>query len=328
MKESEERPDANSEKGPGSKETPGSEEERGAAEGRPAGPVEVQASDVTSGGEAPAERVAKRRAGKRRRYFPTIAVSAAVVLVALAVFMAGFGTHYLLDDDVDLTPVEDKLVALEGRVSSIDQRTGEIQDILSGAVRDAGGSGDGGGEPAASPEAAISEAANDDPSWGPKDASVVIVEFADFQCPFCARHAQQTLPGLKKAYGDKVRYIYRDFPISSIHPFAQKAAEAGQCAQDQGLFWEYHDLLFANQDALAVSDLKSYAKKVGADSAEFNSCLDSGKNQQEVLRDLQDGGAAGVTGTPGFLINGQLVTGAQPLEQFQKVIDQFLAAEQ
>ena len=166
MKESEKRPDADSEKGLGSEEERGSAEggatgpaeEHGSAEGHPAGSAEVQASDVISEAEAPAERVAKRRPGRRRGYFPTVAVSAAVVLFALAVFMAGFGAHYLLDDDVDLKPIEDQLAVLNQRTDQIQQR---LSGVGGGDGGDGGG-GDGGGE--TFPEAALSEASNDDPT--------------------------------------------------------------------------------------------------------------------------------------------------------------------
>ncbi len=337
MKENEKRPDTGSEKELGSEGTRGPEEERGPAEPaeapapeptpetktpaeQVAEPAEVKAAETETDAEAPME----GRPERPRRYLPTAAISVGVLVLGVALFVAGFWTHSLLDDDLDLTPVEDKLVALEERVNDIDERTGEIQDILSGAVVNA----DGDDEPTANPAAATSSASNDDPSWGPDDASVVIVEFTDFQCPFCARHSQQTLPSIKEAYGDKVRYILRDFPITEIHQFAQKAAEAGQCAHEQGSFWEYHDLLFANQEALTLDDLKRYAEQVGADTGEFNNCLDSGKNQREVLQDLQDGQSAGVSGTPGFLVNGMLVSGAQPFEVFQQIIDQLLAAEE
>jgi len=182
-----------------------------------------------------------------------------------------------------------------------------------------GGSGSGSNE-------AIAEGiAKHDPAWGPEDATVVVQEFADFQCPYCGKFALQTYLQIKEAYGDKIRFVFRDFPLSSIHGSAQKAAEAGQCAQDQGLFWEYHDLLFANQDAIGDSDLRGYAQEVGADMDEFNDCLDSGKNTREVLLDAQDGRKADVSGTPAFLINDVLLSGAQPFEQFQIAIDQALA---
>ena len=186
---------------------------------------------------------------------------------------------------------------------------------------DGGSDSSGGG----SDEAIAEGIAKDDPAWGPEDATVVVQEFADFQCPYCGKFALETAPKLKEAYGDKIRFVFRDFPLSSIHSSAQKAAEAGQCAQDQGLFWEYHDLLFANQDAIGDSDLRGYAQEVGADMDEFNDCLDSGKNTREVLLDAQDGRKADVSGTPAFLINDVLLSGAQPFEQFQIAIDQALA---
>jgi len=174
-------------------------------------------------------------------------------------------------------------------------------------------------------EAVTAGVAEHDPAWGPEDAVVVIQEFADFQCPYCSKFALETYPQLKAAYEDKVRFVFRDFPLSSIHGSAQKAAEAAQCAQDQGVFWEFHDLLFAHQDAMAESDLRAYAEDAGADVDEFNDCLDSGRNTREVLLDMQDGRRMGITGTPAFLINDLLLSGAQPYEQFQLAIDQALA---
>jgi len=173
-------------------------------------------------------------------------------------------------------------------------------------------------------EAITAGIAEHDPAWGPEDAAVVIQEFADFQCPYCSKFALETYPQLKAAYEDKVRFVFRDFPLSAAHGSAQKAAEAAQCAQDQGLFWEYHDLLFAQQDAMTDSDLRGYAEAAGADTAKFDDCLDSGKNTREVLLDAQDGRRLGVTGTPAFLVNDLLLGGAQPYEQFQLVIDQAL----
>ena len=270
------------------------------------------------------------RPGGRRPYALTAAIFAGVLLFAVALFMAGFWANSLLDEDVDLKPIEDRLAALDERMGEIDERTGEIEDTLSGVVAGGDGEGESEGEDevTTSPAAAVSAASDDDPSWGPEDAAVTIVEFSDFQCPFCARFAMGTMPQIREAYGDRVRFIYRDFPLPAIHQFAQKAAEAAQCAHEQGAFWEYHDLLFANQNALSVDDLKRYAQEVDLDSGDFDECLDSGKNTPEVLLDLRDGRSAGVTGTPGFLINGLFLKGAQPFEQFQQVIDQLLALEQ
>ena len=121
--------------------------------------------------------------------------------------------------------------------------------------------------------------------------------------------------------------MYRDFPLTSIHQFAQQAAEATECADDQGKFWEYHDKVFENQAAIDVDSLKGYAAELDLDTATFNDCLDSGKQSAEVEKDSQDAQSYGATGTPAFFINGQLVSGALPFEQFRQVIDQALAAE-
>ncbi|MFQ5800857.1 MAG: DsbA family protein [Candidatus Hydrothermarchaeales archaeon] len=168
---------------------------------------------------------------------------------------------------------------------------------------------------------------DDDPWAGDKDAEVIIVEFSDFQCPFCAR-AAPTVNQIKKIYGDKVLFVYRDFPLSSIHPQAQKAAEASQCAFEQDKFWEYHDLLFEKQQdwaGVGVPKFKEYAADLGLDTDQFNGCLDSGKHAQEVTSDLQRGQHLGVTGTPTFFINGKKVVGAQPFSVFQGIIDDELA---
>ena len=165
----------------------------------------------------------------------------------------------------------------------------------------------------------------DDPAWGPEDALVVVEEFSDFECPYCGEFAQNTMPQIRQAFENKVRFVYRDFPLSQIHESAQKAAEAAQCAHEQGLFWEFHDAMFANQGALDVPSLKVLAENAGADVEEFNACLDSGKNAWEVLLDVKDGNEAGVSGTPAFLINGLLLPGVRPYEQFAAILEAALA---
>ena len=157
------------------------------------------------------------------------------------------------------------------------------------------------------------------PSWGPKDAKVTIVEFSDFQCSFC-RRVESTLEKVKEVYGDRVRFVFRDFPLS-FHPQAQKAAEAGGCAHDQGKFWQLSKLLFENQQALSVGDIKNYASQAGLDVARFSQCLDSDKYREEVLADMRAGQAVGVTGTPAFFINGRMLSGAASFEQFAEIID-------
>jgi len=157
------------------------------------------------------------------------------------------------------------------------------------------------------------------PARGPEDAPVTIVEFSDFECPFCSR-VLPTLEQVKANYGDKVRIVFRQFPLS-IHPHAPKAAEASLCAQEQGKFWEMHDHMFANQKNLSVDELKAAAGTVGLDGEQFAQCLDSGKFADAVQSDLQAGVEAGVSGTPAMFINGQLVSGAVPYEQVAQVID-------
>jgi len=166
---------------------------------------------------------------------------------------------------------------------------------------------------------------DDDAVKGNKDAPITIVEFSDFECPFCARFYEQTLPQLTKEYIDtgKVKLVYRDFPLS-FHANAQKAAEASECAHEQGKFWEMHDKLFGSGVVGGTTTFKLYAKDLGLDQAKFDNCLDSGKYVNEISKDLQDGSKYGVSGTPGFFVNGVPLIGAQPFEAFRAIIEEEL----
>ena len=159
------------------------------------------------------------------------------------------------------------------------------------------------------------------PYLGPTDAPVTIVEFTDYECPFCRRHFQDTMPQLLREYEGSIKYVILNFPISRIHPYAQKAAEAAECAYDQNKFWEYHDVLFQNQRGLDSKSLKIHAEDVGLDTDVFGNCLDSGAKAQLVLDNLQDGEGYGVSATPTFFINGQRLIGARPFSSFQVLID-------
>ena len=159
------------------------------------------------------------------------------------------------------------------------------------------------------------------PSRGASTAKVTIVEFADFECPFCGR-AMEVLDRLLAMYPGQVRLVFRHFPLS-MHPRAPKAAEASACAGEQGRFWEFHDSLFESQ-ALEGDALKGQAARLGLDAGRFEQCLDSGKMASLVQRDLAAGRQAGVSGTPAFFVNGVVLSGAQPLEAFRRVIDQEL----
>lgn len=174
-------------------------------------------------------------------------------------------------------------------------------------------------------------------SIGEESAPVTVVEFADYQCPFCGRHAATTYGELLADYvkTGKVRYIYKDFPLERLHPFAFKAAEAAQCAGEQGRYWEMHDRLFKNQDALTPSDLKAYGVALELDTVKYQQCLDSDKYATTIRSSLQEGQKYGVTGTPSFFFGTydaeqskvkaiSAFSGAQPYPNFQKAIDAIL----
>src|SRR5215469_8800924 len=156
------------------------------------------------------------------------------------------------------------------------------------------------------------------------EAPVTIVEFSDFQCPFCKK-SESTLNDLLAKYRGLVKLAYMDFPLGEIHPEAQKAAEAARCAGEQGKFWEYHDALYADQTKLKGADLLAHARALNLDEKSFRSCLDSGKFASKIQADLGQGQKLGVAGTPGFFINGVFLSGAQPQAEFDKIIDTQLA---
>lgn len=160
------------------------------------------------------------------------------------------------------------------------------------------------------------------PTRGPSSAPIEIVEFSDFQCPFC-QGAFPTVTQVLNTYGDKVRFTYRHYPLPN-HPEARPAAEASACAAEQNKFWEFHDRLFT-QGKLTGADLKQHAAALGLDTTQFNNCVDSRKFQKDVEADLAAGNSVGVNGTPAFFINGRVVSGAQPFDVFKRVIDEELA---
>jgi protein-disulfide isomerase len=164
----------------------------------------------------------------------------------------------------------------------------------------------------------------DHPTVGPAEAPVTIVEFSDFECPFC-RRTQPVLDQIEETYGDRIRMVYRQFPLNDIHPRAQKAAEASLCANDQGEFWPMHDALFAEPIELEVASLKFKATELGLDVPAFNECLDSGRHAGRVRTDLRAGMAAGVTGTPTIYINGRPVSGAQEFATYSAIIEDELS---
>jgi protein-disulfide isomerase len=164
----------------------------------------------------------------------------------------------------------------------------------------------------------------DDPFWGDPQAALVMVEFSDFGCPYCKQNAP-TIQRLRQEYGNKIKFIYRDFPLTYVHPYALIAAQAGSCAHEQGRFWDFHDLLFEIQGQYETEDdLIAYADSLEYDVTRFSQCLKSGKYEAEAQNDLQEGIRFGVKGTPTFYINGVQLSGVVRYETFKALIDRFL----
>jgi protein-disulfide isomerase len=162
------------------------------------------------------------------------------------------------------------------------------------------------------------------PSRGPDRAAVTLVEFTDYQCPYCARHFRETFDSLISSKPGQLRYVVRNFPVTNIHPYAQKAAEAAECAFDQGKIWEYHSPLFKRSPRFPPDTLKAIAMQLGLNMATFQDCLSSGKKESVIRQDMNDARHYGVQGTPTFFVNGRIVVGAQPLSVFQDEIDRAL----
>jgi protein-disulfide isomerase len=166
-------------------------------------------------------------------------------------------------------------------------------------------------------------ATDGEPARGAADAPVTIVEFSDFQCPYC-RQAQATLKTLMERFPGKVRIVHRDFPVTRLHPGAERAAEAARCAGEQGKFWEYHDILYAGSGKQTEADLVRHASELSLDAASFADCLRSKRQVSAVARGLADGKQIGVTGTPTYFINGTPLIGARPLSEFVALVEREL----
>ena len=168
--------------------------------------------------------------------------------------------------------------------------------------------------------------AGDAPALGPANAKVTVIEFSDFECPFCRQWQQEVYPQLMAAYGDKIRFVYRNFPLSG-HASAIPAAEASLCANEQGKYWEYHDKLFSMELPLETASYQKYASDLGLDTSKFNTCLSTHRYLAKIQADVDFATKLGVDQTPTFFIDGLAVLGAQPFSFFQQVIDQELAGQ-
>jgi protein-disulfide isomerase len=168
---------------------------------------------------------------------------------------------------------------------------------------------------------------DDDPILGPENAPITIIEFSDYECPYCRQWHEQVYHRLFETYPDQVRLVYRDFPLYNSHPNAVPAAEAADCADEQGAFWDYHDKLFGMELGLSSEAYQQYAEDLNLDMDAFNECVETRKYREEVQADYTFASNLGVRSTPTFFINGIALVGAQPFEVFQQVIDKELAGE-
>ena len=233
-----------------------------------------------------------------------------IIMVGIAAFFAGTYTSNLNSDEISQADLDEAIAKLELKI---------LQNQL----------------PTEQPKPPVKISADNDPIIGDPNAPITIIEFSDFQCPFCARFHVQTLPSIYEEYIEqgKVKLVFRDFPIQSIHPNALPASIAAECANDQDKFKEMHDKLFENQNDWnkketndALSMFVQYAEEIKIEKNEFESCLTSGKHINDIRKDLNDGREYGVTGTPGFFVGNDEIgyvelKGAQPFESFKKIID-------
>ena len=168
---------------------------------------------------------------------------------------------------------------------------------------------------------------DDDPVWGPENAPITIIEFSDYECPYCRKWHVEVWPQLQAAYGDQIRLVYRDFPLTSIHSNATPAAVAANCAREQDMYWPFNEKLFDMKLNLGTVTYQTYAEELGMDMDAFNECLESDRYIAEVEADYEYAANLGIRSTPTFFINGIPVVGAQPFDVFQSLIDKELAGE-
>lgn len=164
-----------------------------------------------------------------------------------------------------------------------------------------------------------------DPTMGEGEAPVTIVEFSDFECPYCARFARDTAPALRRQYGDRIRWVFVNYPLQTIHPRAYDAALAGECAHEQGYFWEWYDVMFSGDFGLSNDQLLAAAAGIGLNEETFQACFREARYAEEVDRDLKEGRKFYILGTPTFFVNGHRLEGAQRPEAFAEIIDAILS---
>jgi protein-disulfide isomerase len=231
----------------------------------------------------------------------------------------------------ELKAVKEEMKSLKEGQQAMQQEMRQLKELLQARLA----------APTLAPSQPATISIADEPALGNRDARIVLIDFSDYQCPFCGKFVLETMPQLERDYilTGKVKYVFRDLPLESLHANAFKAAEAAHCAGEQGEYWEMHKRLYQNQDALDTSDLPIHAQALGLDMTRFTQCLKSGKYVVKVRNNMADAENAGLQVTPSFIIglvskNGndqnvkvlKLITGAQPFSAFKAALDSALAA--
>ena len=249
--------------------------------------------------------------------------AALIATVGVAAFFAGLSAPILNQDPIEMSDLNQAVLFLEDKIDTLSDEMRALEDRM---LTDP--------ESATAPPPII-PSADDDPVLGNSNAPITIIEFSDFQCPFCARFYTETLPDLKSTYIETgvAKLVYRDFPLQNIHPNAVAAAVASECAHEQDAYWDYHDMLFENMglwggldSVSAIEVFQTYAADMELDTDAFDECLGSGDHISEVASDYADGVSYGVTGTPAFFVGNDqigyvLISGAQPFSVFQTAIE-------
>jgi protein-disulfide isomerase len=249
-----------------------------------------------------------------------------IILLLLLCLSPAFAQTKTTTPDDEIKALRQEIEAVKAGQTAIQKDLLEIKNLLRT-------------RPAGQPARDIVLDIADVPAKGPKDAKVVLVEFSDFQCPFCARFSRDTIPQVQTEYVDtgKIKYVFADFPLEAIHPYAFKAAEAASCAGEQGEFWKMHDHLFANQKALKPEDLSQYAEALGLDKSKFQECLDTQKRASSIRKIMAQAGDAGVSSTPTLMVGLvqpnsskvkilRVMKGAQPFAALKDALDTALNA--
>jgi len=245
----------------------------------------------------------------------------------LSVMIVGAGTHTVwAESSADVNALKKEIESLKQRQKAMQKDLDDIQALLRKVM------------PGRQPFRTVDASIEGSPVMGKADAPITMIEFTDFQCPFCRRYSNGTFPKIIKDYVEtgKVRYVVRQFPLKAIHPKAVKASEASLCAGDQGKYWEMHDMIFKKTKKFEQKEWVRHAEALGLEMNSFKDCLENGKNASTVERDLREGAEMGMRGTPGFFIGRtdpenpnkfkavEMIRGAHPYPQFKKTIDKLL----